>query len=306
MRDKKQTEPLLQLQKQLQQGLPLPKDVKALNGFGHQREHRFEARDKRDEREILKALIERGTHQHQRQALEIARCTRHRPCGHWACYLCRNLQWQEDRDELEPHALSVNYDVLDISYATIVVGATHGGKRAVKRLLMEAVRRIRNVLEPWPSVAVSGRFEVDCHWPGHLTGTYKRRTLKSCGYRSSARSPALVPHLHAIIVHPGIKREAVRLFLRKKFPGYRRVQARPLDVTQSLETNLDNLVRYSLKFEFPDNAIPTGQSQASSEADQRKIMYFYKLIEYLGGFNGVLDFKVEPQTHNIDIIDDNI
>ena len=286
----------LSLRRRLRQGFPLAKDREAISS-SEGRLHRFEARDRIAERAILYALTGKsGTRAERRRALEIANCSPEHRCGSWVCYVCRHLQWRREREAIAPHALRVGDADLEISFATIVAGTTHGKSVDVRKIVMDSAQKVHEVLSRWPSVAAQGRFEIDCHRPGEVSGTFKTRTLMSCGYRPSSNARALVPHLHVVIVHPGIRREAIRYFLRKSFPGDRRVQVKGLRESLPLETNLDNLVRYQLKFGFPKHAISDVRSRPPTTNNVREVARFYRLLDRLGGLNGPLKFN-----HNISV-----
>ena len=57
------------------------------------------------------------------------------------------------------------------------------------------------------------------------------------------------PHWHVLISHPRVDRIEVAAALRKRFPGARRVQVQPFRPENTISENVENCVRYALKFD---------------------------------------------------------
>lgn len=180
---------------------------------------------------------------------------------------------------------------IEISHLTIVVAVTYKGVGHAGTLIRDGRNRIAKFLRRWGNFRVQGRFEVDLHPPGTVDQVFKLKTLKELGYRPNAIQPALVPHLHAVLIHPRIPREIISYQLRKAFPGTRRVLLDPLRQERPTTDNLGNLVRYAYKFAPPEQALPDPESRRLTKGAKAHLYQYWQLMEELGGLDG-LEFVI--------------
>ncbi|HYD64147.1 hypothetical protein [Azospirillum sp.] len=282
--------PLWWLRKQLLQGLPLPKDRWVDQQCDGGELHEFHIRDRRDERRILLALIDQhnASRGEKNRALRVALCRPHHPCRDWACFLCRHRAWEEMRAKAV--SLSAGLRPHSISWLTIIAGAAEFGIPQVEAQIEDTSASLNQLLNGWPNVTVIGRYEVDYWGQNQHIPDKKRKTLESFNVPVDGSVPLLVPHLHAIVFHPGRRREFIRIPIAKRFPGAYRVLLGPLRHYKSTEDNLDALIRYPLKFELPE--------WHRQDPSDKALRYFCRLIDTLGGLNGKLCYEFPIRSHS--------
>jgi hypothetical protein len=181
---------------------------------------------------------------------------------------------------------------MHISFVTIVAGVTHDGAGMVEDIIKHTTCRFREVLERCCGITAFGRFEIDLVQDVGELGTFKLRTLSECGFYPGHEASALVPHLHAVVIHPRLRRETLGLHLQRAFPGSRRTQVRPLNARKPVRKNLDNICRYPLKFEPPKGTMPRAGSKDLTSPDPHNLLLYVRMIEDLGGLEGMLELHI--------------
>jgi hypothetical protein len=145
-----------------------------------------------------------------------------------------------------------------------------------------------------PKATWIGRFEIDfVEIDGSNLGTFKRRTLEELGLdKISADSDdeyACVPHLHALVVHPGVSRHKLGLYLKMQFPGFRRVEAK-LRTSQKLQTSISKISQYMTKMRPPEWALYGHGSRTYKPRNAEVILMFNDLMKAFGHRKGWLCF----------------
>lgn len=278
------------LRRRLRLGLPLRKHEGAQTSG--RPPHRFYLRDCQRERVFLYAQCSRrGGAECNALALRVAECSEHAPCGNWMCSNCRHRHWQGVRKHAEK--LCSGVPRAHLGFLTIVFGVVNDEDIGRAQELIWAARtRIRDCLKHWPQIRAIGRFEIDYLLPGENPGTFKTRTLSGLGWEKSGKGPALVVHLHAIMVFPGLIRQIIRLRLEKQFPGPRVCKFGAFYTKKEVSASLDNLIRYPLKHDLPAGALPSKGSRCSKPRMPKVIRFYARMIEELGGLGGSLEFRL--------------
>ena len=208
--------PLDRLRKKLKQGKPLPKD----DTYGAKRGkfHRFLFRDKKAERTLLRRLLAPGRALHDGQlGVKIAYCHHIKGREHWICYICRDQHYQQVRRDVDVACRNAD-PATEISFLTIIAGCTYAGQKAVRKRIEATIKGVEDVFSKWPQIKAHGRFEVDMITPGATPTTAKLATLEGLGYTPDKLDKVgYIPHLHAIVVHPGLSRRAIAYHLSRKF-----------------------------------------------------------------------------------------
>lgn len=278
---------LASLRALLEENLSLPKDELLYRSYMSIRENSFRFRDRDLERSFLWALTGPTASEAERlAALSQANCWPAHLCGAWSCWLCRQIEWLKRRAVLANMAVGVS--AADFSYLTIIVGVTHDGIDAAASIRDQFESEYRAVFEDWPSIRWHGRFELDYVLPNSafVTAT-KLLTLASLGYQPRLEMGALVPHLHAILIHPQDKRERIGYLLKRNFRGNRRVRLDPLWKAHSIKENLDRLSRYPIKNMPPSEAAPGRGSIYMRPRQPDEMRFFSRAVEGLGGLEGL-------------------
>ncbi len=279
---------MVSLRRSLLYGLSFTKDRLVKETAPKGRLHRYQPRDRKAERTALRLLISKySTADEKTRAVLIADCTPNRPCDSWICYVCRHRYWEKVRPELGEIADGLGHN--DISFLTLVAGITRDSSTGVEQIIGDTRRKLERVLERWQSVTARGRFEVDCLLPGDTPTTFKRRTLSELGYIRGDKTQ-FIPHLHAVVVHPRVKRGKIRMSIEAAFPGFRRIKL-SIDKKKPIERTLDNLVRYPLKFTPPSGTLPREKSKSPKTSRPEDLLYFVRMIERLGGLHGSLSYR---------------
>lgn len=263
--------------------MPFPKDKWRRRCLKTRPVHDFEYRDRKDERRMLNALLATSAPWRDWQiASNIAHCRPSRRCGSWVCHICRYDHWRTVRGKV--FAEGRRLFPFQISFLTIIPGGTGFCAAEVKALIRDTNERLGEVLRAWPGVRLIGRYEVDYWPPKAVPQPDKQKTLKVLGALIGGDDAVLVPHIHAVLFHPGIVRDFLRFRLVQAFPGFKQVKLSPLHRKGTVKNNLNNMVGYGLKFPLPKTA--NGKGRKSLLRD------FHHLMDQLGGLHGPLHVRI--------------
>jgi hypothetical protein len=255
---------------------------------------RFVNRDRKFERTMLYALMgKRATIEETQKALSIAQCDltdQANLCvkSSWLCHVCRHAAHLGDQGTLRMQRARSRAG-RSISFLTIVVAVSHEGTGGIEESILSANARLAGLFRKLRNNRALGRYEIDLLRPGKEPGTFKVQTLRSLGYKQDHEVPALVWHLHAVVFHRNIPRSVLLMKVQKEFPGFRRVQAKGLFARKKLAHNLADLCGYMLKFDPPEDSIAKQVGEVRSPRPD-ELLFYYRLIEGLGGLNGVLRY----------------
>jgi len=236
---------LRQLKKRLKAGRPLPKDAFVRTDLHGLHSNTYRHRDRHFERAVLHALVG-GDQNDQTLALRICNCRHRHRCGRLACYICNQRYWRKRRALADGFAAQCTDN--DISWCTLVIGVSHAGYPVIERMIMGFKAEFARCLVRFENLKWSGRIEID-YLDSRVVATKpeKEKTLLALKWEQDCELAALVPHVHLIVVHPGIRREVVAYHLRKSFSESRRLQVKALRVTRDRDVSLDHMTRYPLK-----------------------------------------------------------
>lgn len=262
---------------------PFPKDQWRRSRLKTLPIHDFEYRDRKDERRMLNALLATPARWRDWQtASAIAHCCPFRRCGSWVCHICRYDHWQAVRTKVfaEERGLSPS----QISFLTIIPGGTGFNATEAKALIRNTNEKLAEVVHAWPGVRLIGRYEVDYWPPKAVPQPDKQKTLKVLGALIGGANAVLVPHIHAVVFHPGIVRDFLRFRLMQAFPGFKRIKLSSLRRKGTVRDNLNNMVGYGLKFPLPKTA--NGKHRKSL------LREFHQVMDQLGGLYGPLHVEI--------------
>ncbi len=234
-----------EIRARLAKGRDFPKDLLLYANASGLETARYVARDRRIDRAMLWALTDDGATNAEREAaLAQANCWPSRYCRRWSCYVCKHLAWLRRRDQLL--AQTAGIDASEIGHLTLIFGVTHDGPDAARVVAERVQSEFLNVMNRWPQVSWLGSTEVDLVIPPALDlGPLKLKSLIKLGY--DQKQPALVPHCHLVVAHPGVTKCAQMYHLQRAFPESGRVKFQPLKPWLELHHNIANLSRYALK-----------------------------------------------------------
>jgi hypothetical protein len=175
------------------------------------------------------------------------------------------------------------HDREDLSWCTVVINFSQLGFPTIKEQIETFKLQFTASLSHDPRIAWVGRIEVDYLEPAQLSKEpAKLRTLSSMGFLPD-EGAVLIPHLHAVLVHPGWKREQVQYRLQKHFPGSRRVQVRAFRQTRSLPDSLDAFARYPLKPMVQKEFLAGRGSKTHAPRRPDILRYTIRTQDYLDG-----------------------
>lgn len=214
---------------------------------------------------LIEALRQIGEPEHLDLAGRLWRCQRQReerraglrdrvdrPCRSVACPRCRRScgrRWRESAADLMQDA-----DPDHTSSLTILLAQT--GTLAAVRPVVDRLRDNLRALRDrrgrrdsrWRNVSVYGIVEIDLLEPYDVVLLPPQRQAAVGALPVIDRSDDLlcVPHLHAVVSHPGIPRAVIEAELRAAWPGERRVEMKALR-SDDVEEETHGIVGYATK-----------------------------------------------------------
>lgn len=258
---------------------PIPKDGFVDTDVSGLHSNPYRYRDRNFEHAVLHALTAAAaTPAEHALALRIANCKRHQRCRRISCYVCNQRYWRKRRALLAQFANESGADA--ISWCTIIISSSQIGYPALRTSIANFKEAFTNTLKRFPHVKWSGRIEIDYIDQKICKVTPKKvKTLCTLGWDQASEMPTLVAHVHLVVTHAGVRRETLGFHLRRTFPGFARVQVRPLRTTCDHPVSLDRLARYPLK---PPLEKPFWRRRGAKDAGPRHpnaVRYATKLRE---------------------------
>lgn len=245
--------------------------------------HRFWQRDRQDAGVILGALPDEDA---CRGLEQLGNCSEAAPCENWFCPACRNRASIALRKKGQRWGRSTE-SRLYISFLTVISSCNYRKKGGeldeVEKSISSTRRSVSKVLNKWPAAHAVGRFEIDYLVKGAVPTAIKSKTLTALGLEPGKKVDLMVPHLHAVVVHPGIPRASIRIQLRRAFPVRYQVKMSALHKNKSQSENITNLARYMFKFELP-------QSASARKPSDKYIIRYFRMMEHFGGLYGTLEY----------------
>lgn len=186
-----------------------------------------------------------------------------RPCRSIACPHCRRSRgktWREKASDL-----MANADHASTSHATIML-ARAGNLPAVRPVIQQMRNAIRALRDRrgrrdrrWRNVSLVGIVEIDLLEPGDIRflATKRRALITELPYVEPSHDLVCVPHLHAVVSHPGLDRQAVEEELSRLWPGVGRVKVEPLHdgpVEEEAGGIIGYAAKHSMQNDFKDFA----------------------------------------------------
>jgi hypothetical protein len=289
---------LNELAQRLQTQGPFAKDHLLTDNWWQIPENKHRNRDSRIERAMLQALTEPGSSTaEQAQAVRQAACTPRDPCREIMCWFCKHLAWRKLRRELAD-VLDHDMDDDEISFVTIVLGVCEPSRKALRRLMFNFRSWLPFAADAW-EVVFFGRFEVDLVLdPWVNTTAFKRKTLRPLGLDPDSDGPVAVVQVHLLAYHRGLDRGVLAFRLKRRIPGNRRTDVRPLSSDQSQTEAFDHLTRYMLKSLPPKNALFGRGSRLCRPRRPQALRLHNRLVRFLAGEKGecIAKPKVAPES----------
>ncbi len=151
-------------------------------------------------------------------------------------------------------------------------------------MMKSAKAEILATLARFPSLAWSGRFEVDYLDPQiQKFGGWKERTLFALGWVKADEMATLLLHVHFVLVHRRTRRETISYQLKKVFPAPQQVRVSPLRTNLPLDVSLDNMVRYPLKPSLDPGFLAEKGAENHLPRRPDVVRYFLRMYEALDG-----------------------
>ncbi len=236
---------LRRLRRCLQDSAPLPKELFADTDLAGLQNNAYRYRDRKYERAALRALacIKASAEEHE-LALRVCNCRSGHRCGRLLCFICNQKYWRRRR------ALLTRFEEAGpstLSWCTVVVGVSQIGYPILEDMIIRFKTEFSETMSRYPETQWSGRLEID-YIDGAIVQTKpeKLATLAALG-QTPCEIASLVPHVHLVVHHPGVRRETIAFHLKRAFVASRQVQVRAFRTTRATSTSLDALARYPLK-----------------------------------------------------------
>jgi hypothetical protein len=271
---------LEQLREKLHVGGALPKDGFLQTDIDGLHSNSYRRRDRNFEHALLHAMSsESADAKLQALAVRVCNCTEGHRCRRTYCFICNQKYWRKRRRKAD--RLVAGLDDSSVSWCTIGIGVSQLGYPIVKDWIYAFKGWLYRALGCFPEIGWSGRIEIDYidSATGPKPDTDKRRMLTALGWDPMDEMPALVPHAHLILAHPGIPREHPDYLLKRIFAGFRRVETKGFYNALSRSDSLDRLVRYSLKPSLDPSYLASAGSQNHTPRDQAVLRYFANIRE---------------------------
>lgn len=248
-------------------------------------------RDRTFERLAIKAFSSRGASQRtQNEAEAIADCEPPTFCNHWACCDCRHRHWR--KDYLAVHDIVRHLNPSDLSFATVIMEATHDGVDAAANALARQRDLLRAALGHDDAIGWRGRFEVDCIvGEGIRSKLHKMSTLCEIGYDPDDPRPAFVVTAHLLLIHPNIKGSVVAWLLGQVFTATGAVVVKSLHDNKTNQENCRHILRYPLKASFEQAMLPH-EWGVTDDARTCVFRKYNRLMRKIGSFKGLRLSKI--------------
>ncbi len=233
------------LRRCLQNGVPLPKELFADTDLAGLQKNAYRYRDRKYERAALRALTcVKATAEEHELALRVCNCESGNRCGRLVCFICNQKYWRRRRSLLKRFE---EVDPSTLSWCTVVIGVSQIGYPILEGMIGRFKAEFSKTISRYPEAQWSGRIEID-----YVDGTIehvkpeKATTLAALG-QIPCEIASLVPHVHLVVHHPGVRRETIAFHLKRAFVAVRQVQVRAFRTTRARLASLDALARYPLK-----------------------------------------------------------
>lgn len=176
-------------------------------------------------------------------------------CRRPACLRCRKVIVARATDKAQVRFCDV--DNRDASFMTTLLSPT-AELAALPDIIKQARRKFRDRRNAaarkwscWGGVGLTGFVEVDArfvcdipHLRPKLSAALQALTPYGCG---AGADRLWIPHLHALVYHPGVSRQELLELFARDFPGPYRVNIQRFHVNKAVFDNVGRLISYGAK-----------------------------------------------------------
>lgn len=122
-----------------------------------------------------------------------------------------------------------------------------------RKAMRYRITRLRDESRRWRGLDLSGYLEVDAFTAEEipLLGSDQRELVSSLDVPllTDPTTPLWMPHLHAIVHHPGLAWQDVNIEFAKRWPAPYQIDVQPFYDWQDKDVSIEKITSYSLKYQ---------------------------------------------------------